>query len=1175
MKKTALYRPQNRLFCSALLASFASILSFAEPEYRNLPLDYTQVEYIESTGSQYINTGISSGAGVSAVLDFSPREFTGDVNIGTQPGDDSRDWRFFNYQGGSMFDVGSRRIGYNSSTILTHGNRYIISIGNAYLRISRLDGSVKWEGSNNPVTDNEIKHSTIFVFANNSASGVANYTRMVLYSLTMSDFVDGNVQLVRDFVPCVRVADGEPGLYDLVSKSFFYNPRLSPDRFLIGPAVHAPDPLYNIARITSISDITFSEATLSILLGEPSWSGDATLAVRYGTQPDVLNFSLESTVSDTPNTELSIPLLGLTPGTLWYAALEVTPTNGDPLRTIPLPFATTPEHISNRIGLYQSFVSNKGWDTSFSIADSATIGRTLGAHAAHSYATGETWPVHYANGTEGTTQWGNNTTFGYIGYMFLSGETLTIGAKMDDNVRLTIHGTRVIDQSGPTLALATYTPPEGRPGWYPIEIRVGNGSGGYGPYSGFNGLCWNTTGYTAGDTSDNWNLFMDPGDGSLLRTEPFFNPPVVHDDWTYANNAFSGIVDCDSTHEGGTLTMYAAERHGLDDPNAWTLVATQSLDASPLPQSRAFEDIELPANANLIRFYISDNLTGMTSWSRTLSLKAVVTPQVSVLSAQNIDGTSATLVGFLGRLGLPGDVTLHATLTPETTASDEDLSIVRNATGEFSIPIENLLPGTTYAYAFDALNAGNFSGITTNAFFTTPAGSTLSSNLFTTAERSVHIHAGIDLGAGSSEAAILFGPLGSEPTLYPVTITPDGTIDLDIPGLDWGHKYSYGVVVSNSVTSANGTTYSWSDSTGLLEGAISIYDTATYTWRGEANGGRDVGDWSDRSNWSSSAADDAERPGYPTDGSEARFQGSDTTIVTLSESIALERLRISGPMDITFRTDLPNITLSATSNQNTAGMKVRVAALSLLIPTGGGSHEFYVSQGGYLRWTNQFVNHEGALISLSEKSTFYHSFETSPGNRGYNLVVDDSDVRIDRWFFYSATNTATSLSTVIVKGRSPYVYGGMFQPRGAYPGTFIFSIPVGGYDIPEGRRAPVFSGNFMAEELWGSYFYTGATMELDPLSPAIKQGDRSLDQLLVDTDRFGRSQQPGPNGYRLPLIFFNNASLPEGCYFYFKDAAGNILTDPAGDPLPDVNLETARQLWVHIQSQAKTLILLR
>lgn len=1165
---------KKELLLSSVLA--AATL-FAAPEYRDLPSAYTQVESITTTRSQCFDTGIVVGAGVSAVLDFTPLEYTGENNFGTQAGNDNKDWRFFNYSGGSMFDIGTRRIGYTASpdTKLTNGNRYIVSIGNAYLSITREDGSVKWSGTADPVTDNDLVHWNIYLSANNNNGSPNNFTQMTIYSLVMSNLVGSVTECVRDFVPCVRNSDNEPGLYDLVSGTFFPDTAGSGTKCTVGAVVECPDPVSGILKVGAVSGITPSEATVPVEVRQTTWEGDAVLTLRYGSATNSLPYSVVLDSAAAVGT-YEAGLTGLRPGCTWYLVAELAPASGDPITTLAKKFNTAADvtYGTNIAGLLQSRFANK-WDTSTDIASQANLGRTLGAMAAH-VSTATPWPVYYDNGDEGSAQWGDETTFGYIGYMYLSGDMLTVGAKMDDNVRLVIDGTQVIDQSGNTLKTATYTPTRGA-GWYPIEIRVGNGNGGFGPYSGFNGLCWNTTGYTGNDTSANWNTFIDPGDGSLLRTAANLPSPVVEEGWIFASGNLSCTVDCPALVASGELRLYAGETNGLEDTSAWTLVQTVPLAATNETFSVDFSGVAIPAGAKLVRFYLSCPDSGLdASWSKTLSLAMATDPALIVAAPESLTGTSATLVGALANPGLAGDTVVTVILEPAPGSDDGVYTMTLPEAGDCKTNVVDLVPGTTYFYHYEAVNAGDFRGVSPSISFTTPAGSTIVEHGISSLDRTVTVTADIALGAGETTATVRFGPVGGPYADYPATIGADGSLSLDIPGLAWGGKYSYQILIANTETSANGTVYSWSDDTGLVEPAITIYDTVTYTWRGEARGGRDEGDWADRDNWMTDAEDVGERPGYPTDGSRALFDTANAVYrVHIDESVTLAKLYIRAVCDLALLGEGRDATvLYLTDHEFRDGVKLRLDALTFSMRGMSSILEYYITNGGYLDWRGEyFSTHNGTVIDLSGDSEFHGGSENYPGNGGYHFIVDDSVVNIDRCFYHSESSAENS--EIVVKGKSPYVYGGMFQARQIYPGNITFSIPVGGYELREGQKAPVYSNGLMNHELWGSYYYEGANVKLDPQSPAIKQQPGQSDHLLMlSGSNFGIADPEiwQPNR---PQLFFDNAALPEGCYFYFKDKDGNVLSDANGNALEGADLTTARQLWCHVQGQMGTLILLR
>ena len=59
-----------------------------------------------------------------------------------------------------------------------------------------------------------------FLFGRNQAGNVLNKGSMKIYYTKMYDSTN---QLARDFIPCYRKSDNKPGMYDLVTDTFFTN----------------------------------------------------------------------------------------------------------------------------------------------------------------------------------------------------------------------------------------------------------------------------------------------------------------------------------------------------------------------------------------------------------------------------------------------------------------------------------------------------------------------------------------------------------------------------------------------------------------------------------------------------------------------------------------------------------------------------------------------------------------------------------------------------------------------------------------------------------------------------------------------------------------------------------------------------------------------------------------
>ncbi len=179
-----------------------------------LPAEYQEVEYIESTGTQYINSGVLPNTFTTLVLSFAYTSNT----TNTQLFGSRESW---NRKG---FYVGTK-----SNTL---GNGFWIEFGSSYYE------------TNLPLSDTN-QHTlsfgrrfyyddTLYYTFNTTLSGYQNIilfgswegeqnaivpSSSRLYSCQIYD----NITLIRDFAPCYRKSDNVIGLYDLVNNTFYTN----------------------------------------------------------------------------------------------------------------------------------------------------------------------------------------------------------------------------------------------------------------------------------------------------------------------------------------------------------------------------------------------------------------------------------------------------------------------------------------------------------------------------------------------------------------------------------------------------------------------------------------------------------------------------------------------------------------------------------------------------------------------------------------------------------------------------------------------------------------------------------------------------------------------------------------------------------------------------------------
>ena len=186
------------------------MMSLGESE--RLPSGYQEVEYIESTGTQYIDTNFIPSQDTEMELDFMDNDTTNDTVLCGCRNSSNTDTRFTfgTYNDKFIFAYG---YGVNASDrpSITSGTRHtaIMSYGNA-----TLDGVSCLVN-----TASIIFTQNIYIGCSNVGGSASWFAKTKYYAFRLRE----NGVLVRDLVPCYRKSDGEVGMYDLVSGTFLTN----------------------------------------------------------------------------------------------------------------------------------------------------------------------------------------------------------------------------------------------------------------------------------------------------------------------------------------------------------------------------------------------------------------------------------------------------------------------------------------------------------------------------------------------------------------------------------------------------------------------------------------------------------------------------------------------------------------------------------------------------------------------------------------------------------------------------------------------------------------------------------------------------------------------------------------------------------------------------------------
>lgn len=185
-----------------------------------LPDGYTQLEYIQSSGSQYINTGFkpNQDTKISITVDFPLSGTTWLYGGRASAGSNSL---------GFLCEDGSRyRFDYASSitalTVKPTGKFTIDSDKNKCYINGELAFTAPYKTFASPVN--------MYIFNNNNNGSLSGGSSAKLYNCSIYD----NGVLIRSFIPC-KNASGTVGLYDSVNNQFYKN--AGRGTFIAGPEI--------------------------------------------------------------------------------------------------------------------------------------------------------------------------------------------------------------------------------------------------------------------------------------------------------------------------------------------------------------------------------------------------------------------------------------------------------------------------------------------------------------------------------------------------------------------------------------------------------------------------------------------------------------------------------------------------------------------------------------------------------------------------------------------------------------------------------------------------------------------------------------------------------------------------------------------------------------------------
>ena len=177
-----------------------------------LPEGYIELSCIESTGTQYIDTGFKPKYSTRVVMDVSGVDTTSQYIFGARDTASSTAAQQFGVYRNGATTIRSDYFGTNNFASVS--DTAVRTIIDKNFNVVNLYNSTI---INTAVSSGEC-NSTLYLLALNNVGSATLYCSAKLYSCQIYD----NGVLVRDYVPC-KNGGGVVGLYDLVNDAFYQN----------------------------------------------------------------------------------------------------------------------------------------------------------------------------------------------------------------------------------------------------------------------------------------------------------------------------------------------------------------------------------------------------------------------------------------------------------------------------------------------------------------------------------------------------------------------------------------------------------------------------------------------------------------------------------------------------------------------------------------------------------------------------------------------------------------------------------------------------------------------------------------------------------------------------------------------------------------------------------------
>lgn len=181
--------------------------------------NYVELEYLESTGTQYIDTGVNPTKQTNVEVIYKVLQYSSGNNVAI--------YGAYSQQVGCFIGAINNGVNYINDTNVSSSSVPAFELNTIYKDLN-VEITLIRNGKNYVIPQVEASDFNIYIFGRNASGKVERIGQTQIYKLKI---IQDSV-LVRDFIPVLDLS-GVPCMYDRVTNEFFYNQGTG--QFIAGP----------------------------------------------------------------------------------------------------------------------------------------------------------------------------------------------------------------------------------------------------------------------------------------------------------------------------------------------------------------------------------------------------------------------------------------------------------------------------------------------------------------------------------------------------------------------------------------------------------------------------------------------------------------------------------------------------------------------------------------------------------------------------------------------------------------------------------------------------------------------------------------------------------------------------------------------------------------------------